>query len=113
MKAKIPKSWFSLPASEQEAIREAITEQFNSELNRLLDEEDAKLQKIYMKLCCIILHNNFGWGEGRCSQFIGSWKGLARRLRKLPTEKDQADFIAPQIDAIFKNGYPNDFIENL
>jgi hypothetical protein len=62
---------------------------------------------------CIILHNNFGWGEGRCSQFIGSWKGLARRLRKIPTEKEQADFIAPQIEKIFKNGYPNDFIENL
>ena len=113
MKAKIPKTWFSLPPKEQEAIREAISEQFNNELNRLLDEEQMKLQKIYMKLCCIILHDNFGWGEGRCIQFLGSWKGLARRLRKFPTEKEQDDFIAPQIEKIFKNGYPSEFIDNL
>ena len=113
MKAKIPKSWFSLPKAEQEAIKNAITEQFNDELNRLLDEEDAKLLKIYMKLCCIVLHNNFGWGEGRCSQFLGSWKSISRRLKKMQTEKEQADFITPQIDAISKNGYPSEFIDGL
>ena len=113
MKARMPKPWFSLSNKEQESIKEAISEQFNSELNRLLDEEQIKLQKVYMKLCCIILHDNFGWGEGRCLQFLGSWKGIARRLKKIPTEKGQDDFIAPQIAKIFKNGYPSEFIENL
>ena len=113
MKANLPRGWFSLPKHEQKAISEAISAQFESELNRLLDEEHIKLQKIFLKICCIILHDNFGWGEGRCSQFLGSWKGMARKLKKLPSEEAQAAFIAPKIEEIFKKGYPDDFIEKL
>ena len=66
MKCNLPRSYNQLPQAEKDAIQEA----FNEQLNHLLDKEEAEVQEIWIKLACILLHENFGFGEQRLSRFI-------------------------------------------
>ena len=69
MKCNIPTSFNKLPKSERDAIQNAL----NEELNHLLDKEEAEVQEIWIKLACILLHEQFGFGEKRLGRFIAGW----------------------------------------
>ena len=110
MKARIPKSFESLPPKEKAVISQMIQE----EAYKLADKEHAEVQKIYMQLCCILLHECFGFGEKRLYCFLGNWKRLYRWNSRFPDKESQTKALEDKIEKIFrKNGYPTDFIEKL
>ena len=87
MKARLPKSWDRLPKHEKDIINRVMTD----EVVKQVCHEQAELQKIWLKMACIVLHRNFGFGRKRCMLFL-----------------------AGEIDKIFrKEGYPTEYIDKL
>lgn len=106
MKANIPTSYTNLPKREKEAIAKYIQDQVN--------HEEAELQKIWIQLACIILHDTFGMGAQRLTTFIGNWKRMYKRNMKIDTKEEQDIFLSSEMDKIFgKDGYPYEFINSL
>lgn len=107
MKANIPKSYNSLPESEKRKITEMVSER----VLEIVDHEEAQMQKIWLKLACIVLHDGFGFGEQRLLTFLGNWKRIYKKNAKCKTDAEQSAWIGEQIDRIFKDGYPTEFID--
>ena len=108
MKANLPRSWFSLPAREQEAIKAMLSER----MEQLVNAEEAKMQKIWLKYACIALHEVFGFGEARLLSFLGTWRRIYKTNSKFKTEEEQTAWIDERINKIFKGGYPTEFIDS-
>ena len=108
MKANIPRSFNSLPKKEQEAIKEMLSER----LEQIVNQEEAKMQKIWLKYACIALHEVFGFGEARCLSFLGTWRRIYKTNSKFKTEEEQTAWIDERINKIFKDGYPSKFIDS-
>ena len=110
MKVRIPKSFMSLPQSEKDKINEAMTE----EVLKQVVHEQAELQKIWLKMACIVLHNSFGFGKNRCLLFLANWREMYRLNSKIEGKEEQKKFLAGDIDSIFgKDGYPEEYIDKL
>ena len=110
MKCNIPKSFYQLPKAEQDAIQKA----FNDELNHLLDKEEAEVQEIWIKLACILLHENFGFGEERLGRFIAGWHRVYRRNERLANKEEQTVWLDAEMSKCFpKYGFPQRRIDSL
>lgn len=110
MKVRMPKSFLSLPQSEKEKINEVLTEEIENNVNQQM----AKLQKLWLKFACIVLNRNFGFGKKRCLLFLANWREIYRINNTLKNEADQTEYLKTEIDRIFgKDGYPNGFIDKL
>jgi hypothetical protein len=110
MKANIPTSYFNLPKKEKEAIDNQIKKFINDQVNH----EEAELQKIWLQMACIVLHENFGFGKDRLTIFLGNWKRMYRRNLKLGNYEAQTEFLKEQMEKIFgKGGYPYEWIDRL
>ena len=110
MKARLPKSWNSLPQSEKEIINRVMTE----EVAKQVCHEQAELQKIWLKMACIVLHRSFGFGKDRCLLFLANWREMYRINSKIGSEAEQTEYLAREIDKIFgKGGYPQKYIDKL
>lgn len=107
---KSNRSYLRLPPKEKAAIDNVITEYITDQLNR----EEAELQKIWIKLACIVLHDAFGFGKQRLTTFIGNWKRIYRRNKKINGYDEQTEFLKSEMDRIFGEGEcPNEFIDKL
>lgn len=110
MKCNLPKSFNQLPQAEKDAIQEA----FNEQLNRLLDKEEAEVQEIWIKLACILLHENFGFGEERLGRFIAAWHRVYRRNERLNNKAEQTAWLDAEMKKCFpKYGFPQRRIDSL
>lgn len=110
MKARIPKSFTQLPQSEKDIINQVVTE----EVIKQVHHNQAELQKIWLKMACIVLHNNFGFGRDRCLLFLANWREMYRQNSMLEGEEDQKELLAKGIDEIFgKGGYPTEYVDRL
>ena len=109
MKARLPKSWETLPEKEKKIIADLMAKKCDDTINA---EEDL-IQKIWLQWACIVLHQTFRFGRVRCMMFLGAWKRMYRKNRTFKTDKEQQKFVAEQIKKIFKNEYPQDFINSL
>ena len=110
MKANVRKSCLNLPPKEKEAMDKAIVEFIEKQVNH----EEAELQKIWIQLACIILHDTFGMGAQRLTTFIGNWKRMYKRNMRLGSKEAQDEFLKTELDKIFgKDGYPYEFIDSL
>ena len=110
MKARIPKSFTQLPQSEKDIINQVMTE----EVIKQVHHNQAELQKIWLKMACIVLHNNFGFGKDRCLLFLANWREMYRQNSMLECREDQEKFLAEGIDKIFgKGGYPTEYVDKL
>jgi hypothetical protein len=109
MKARMPKSFLSLPQSEKDKINEVLTEEVEKNVNKNM----AQLQKIWLKYACIVLHNNFGFGKKRCLLFLANWREMYRINNQLKNEAEQTEYISREIDKIFKGMYPEQYIDKL
>lgn len=106
MKANIPTSYTNLPKREKETIAKYIQDQVN--------HEEAELQKIWIQLACIILHDTFGMGAQRLTTFIGNWKRIYKRNAKIESKEEQDEFLQTEMRKIFgEDGYPYEFIDSL
>lgn len=110
MKARLPKSWHQLPQSEKDKINEAMTQ----EVIKQVCHEQAELQKIWLKMACIVLHRTFGFGRKRCLLFLANWREMYRLNSKIEGKAEQERFLAEEIDKIFrKEGYPKEYVDKL
>ena len=109
MKARLPKSFLSLPQSEKDKINEAMTEEVEKQVNHNM----AQLQKIWLKFACIVLNKNFGFGKKRCLLFLANWREMYRVNNSLKNEAGQTEYLSREIDKIFKGMYPTQYIDKL
>lgn len=110
MRAKIPKSYTQLPKHEKKAIDNLV----ESEINRVLNEQEVVLFTQYTKMICIILHDYFGFGEDRLCRVIGDFRMLHRRFRNIKTANDVNSTLDKEMARIFKKGgFPQDYVESL
>lgn len=110
MKCNLPTSFNKLPKSERESIQNAL----NDQLNHLVDKEEAELQEIWIKLACILLHENFGFGEERLGRFIAGWHRVYRRNERLNNKAEQTAWLDEEMKKCFpKFGFPQHRIDSL
>lgn len=109
MKARLPKSWESLPKREKQIIADYMQKISND----IIDEEEDLIQKIWLQWACIVLHEAFGFGKDRCIMFLGNWKKMYRKNRTFKNDEEQRKFLAEKVEKIFKGEYPQDFINSL
>lgn len=109
MEVRMRKSFLNLPQHEKDIINQTLTEEVEKQVNK----DMAKLQKLWLKFACIVLHKNFGFGKKRCLLFLANWREMYRINNRLTNEAEQTDYIAGEIDKIFKCAYPTEFIDKL
>ena len=110
MKPNLPRSYLSLPPKEKKAINEALSKWCEDKVNH----EEAELQKIWIQLACIILHDTFGMGAKRMTLFIGNWKRIYHKVSRLGSKEAQDEYLKTEMDKIFgEDGYPYEFIDSL
>ncbi len=109
MKVRMPKSFLNLPQSEKEIINRTLTDEVEKQVNK----DMAKLQKLWLKFACIVLHKNFGFGKKRCLLFLANWREMYRINNNLKNEAEQTEYLSREIDKIFKGSYPTEYIEKL
>ena len=110
MKANIPKSYTNLPKREKEIIDKLVSEL----VDKQVDKEEAELQKIWLQLACIVLHDAFGFGERRLTRFLGNWKRVYRMNAKCGNAEKQTEFLTDQMSKLFRQGgYPYEWIDSL
>lgn len=110
MKARIPKSWDRLPRAQKEVIadymKEVVIERSEKDMRIMFD--------LYIKMVCITLHDAFGFGEKRLMMFLGNHKRLFHRQHKMVMNDTQLDYLNERMAQIFKkNGFPQDFFDNM
>ena len=109
MKVRMPKSFLSLPQHEKDIINRTLTDEVEKQVNK----DMAKLQKLWLKFACIVLHKNFGFGKKRCLLFLANWREIYRINNNLKNEAEQTEYLSREIDKIFKGSYPTEYIEKL
>ena len=110
MKCNLPISFDKLPKTERDTIQNAL----NDQLNYLVDKEEAEVQEIWIKLACILLHENFGFGEQRLCRFIIAWNRIYNRNARTQTKPEQTAWLDAEMKKCFpKNGFPQRRIDNL
>lgn len=110
MKTIMPKPFERLSHGDKQAIYRAVSRLANEQI----DKEEAEMQKIWLQMACIVLHNGFGFGKSRLLQFIGNWKRMYRVNAKLGSYKEQQKYLRDEMDKIFGvNGYPEEFVNSL
>ena len=110
MKCNLPRSFTQLPKSERDAINNALNEQ----LDHLVDQEEAELQEIWIKLACINLHETFGFEEDQLFMFIAKWNRVYRRNERIQTKEEQTAWLEGEMKKLFpKCGFPQFRIDEL
>ena len=114
MKARIPKSYHSLPQSQRDKLTdfakqvalEAAREQFNKDI-RLVTE-------LYMKMTCVLLHDTEGFGERRLNRFLWNHKRHFNKQMRLVKDETQVEYLNKRMAEIFhKDGFPQKFLDEL
>ena len=103
MKVRVPKAWDSLPKKQKQLIedycKQICLDSYNDDIALVLDT--------YIKMACIILHDNFGFGENRLNQFVGAHRMMFRQNLKWVKDHSQNAKLNERLKGIFrKNGYP-------
>ncbi len=109
MKANVRKSFNSLPKKEQEIL----TDYMEEVCNQKIDEREVSLFVQYTKLACFILHNYLELDEQQITSFIGDFKAMRRKYRKVATATELEKLMDVEMAKIFKNGFPTDFVADL
>ena len=112
MNARLPKSWNSLPQKERDRIVKILSDAAETIAIQQIEKEEAQVQKIWISYACIVLHNAFGFDKDKCMEFIGNWKMIYRKNKRLSTEAEQKAFIEKEL-AFFEGEYPSDFVDSL
>lgn len=108
---KPPKSWDRLPEYEKKAILDYFNEVFIERSNH----EDAVLQKRWLKLSCIVLHQQKDpYGKMRCMFFLKGWKRVYKMCERFKTNEEMDGWLDSEMEKIFgKGGYPTEWVDSL
>lgn len=114
MRAKIPKSWQSLPYKQREKLTEYTKEVAYEAAKEQLNKDMRIVLESYIKMVCVVLHDAFGFGERRLTRFIGNHRRLFAKQYKLVRDGKQEEYLNKRMSEIFKkDGYPQYFINEL
>lgn len=106
MKAYMYKSWDRLPPSEKRKIAEVKQQE--------IYEDEAKLQKIWLMLDCIVHYDYMGMSKEECLLHLANWREVYRLNSKLKTEEEQFAWLNAKMTEIFgEGGYPYEYIDKL
>lgn len=109
MRANVLIPWERLPKRQKEAIGDYCNDVVIKEMYR----ESRILLDMYVKISCILQHDIHGHGEKRLTLYLGAHRMFFRRFKKLQTREEQIEYINARISEIFKNGFPQDYIDGL
>ena len=111
---KAPKAWESLPPAQRKIIEDHAIK-IAIETAREQEEKDCRIiLDLYMKFTCLILHDAFGFGEGRLNQFIGNHRRLFAQQSRLVSKGEQLKYLDERMAEIFpKGGFPQEYINSL
>lgn len=112
MKARLPKSYELLPESEKKKINDIYLDAANRIANQMIDKEEAKLQKLWLKFACIVLHNGFHFTKEDCMVFLADWRQIYRKNARFETEQEQTSFMDEHL-TFFDGEYPTEFVDSL
>ena len=108
---KPPKAWEKLSLFEKKAIEEYCTQVASD----IVDHEEAELQKRWLQLACIVLHNQKDkFGRMRCLAFLKEWKRVYHKCEKFNTNEEIEAYLKKEMDSIFGvDGYPYEWVDGL
>lgn len=108
---KPPKGWDRLPEHEKRAIEEYKSQQLYDELKHA----EATLQKRWLQLACIVLHNQKDrYGKLRCMAFLAGWRRAYNKCAKFKTDAEIEAYLKKEMDSIFGvDGYPYEWVDSL
>jgi hypothetical protein len=109
VKANLPIPWERLPKRQKEAIGDYCMKVTSREMAR----ESRVLLEMYLKISCILQHDVFGKGEKSLTMYLGNHRTFFRSFKKLQTQAEQMEYINERISKIFKNGFPQEFVDGL
>ena len=110
MKARIPKSFLNLPKSERETIEKLKNEQVENEVNRYF----AQLQKNWLKMSCMVLHNGCGMNAEECLLYLGNFGTAYRENARIATHDEQQKWLDAEMEKIFgTGGFPQKYLDRL
>lgn len=109
MKANLPIPWERLPRRQ----KEAVCDYYNEVHEREMEREARTLLEMYIKISCILQHDVFGKGEKSLTMYLGNHRTFFRSFKKLQTQAEQMEYINERISKIFKNGFPQEFVDGL
>jgi len=102
--------WFNLPRVERDAIHAELEHQ----CQMYLEEEVANVQEIWIKLCCILLREQYGFNEEQLLQFIVAWGRMYCRNERISTMEEQAKWLEEEMQKCFPtSGFPQRRIDYL
>ena len=110
MKARLPKSFLDLPKREKEIIEKVYRDSVESEVNRYF----ALLQKNWLKMSCIVLHDFCGASKDDCLIYLANFKAVYRENGKKDGNEAQQEWLAQKMEEIFGvGGFPKEYLDKL
>ena len=107
---KLPKAWDRLPQYERDLITKIMTDT----AYEISDKQLADTQEIWIKLCCILLHDNHQMTEEELLQFVAGWKRMYRRNERIETKEEQKAWLDSEMQRCFPAcGFPQIRIDEL
>lgn len=104
MKCNMPVSWNKLSKNEKYVLQKVMTERVYD----LVDEEEKQIQVTWMKMCCIVLHEVYGFGEIRLLRFIARWKRMYAKNKRYTTNESRDEWLDGEMKKLFKScGFPD------
>ena len=106
---KMPKSWYRLPQYERDQLTKILTDTAYD----IADKESAETQEIWIKLCCILLHDRHEFDELELLQFIAGWKMMYRRNERCEDKEAQTAWLEKEMQRCFPSGFPQMRIDDM
>ncbi len=107
---KLPKSWDQLKDYDRQTILKVMTDT----AYEIADKQLADTQEIWIKLCCILLHDNHNMDEEELLQFIAGWRRTYRRNARIETKEEQAAWLDSELARCFPScGFPQFRIDEM
>lgn len=122
-KPRAPKEWERLPDRDKHIIIQHLKEKVMEELEQTLipdlvrinlDHEEAELQKVWLKVMCVAMHEEHQHGEGRNLRTLLRWKRLYAKIERMKNSEERDEWLDAKIKKIFrKGGYPTEWVDRL
>ena len=107
---KMPKTWDRLSQYD----RDILTKVMSDVVYDRVDTELRDVQEIWIKLCCILLHDFHEMDEEELLRFIAGWKRMYRRNERIKTKEEQAAWLESELQRCFPEcGFPQIRIDEM
>lgn len=107
---KMPKTWDRL----SDYDRKILTKVMSDTAYDMVDKELRDTQEIWIKLCCVLLHDSHDMDETELLQVIADWKRMYRRNERIKTKEEQTAWLDRELARCFPTcGFPQFRIDEM